>query len=89
MDEVSGTSVIVPLTKEECLNKIIAAGANALGKKVNASEEENQLLERFVKEAFDVIIPCWDNLDDKVRFKIFQAHLTDFKEYMKISQDKQ
>ncbi len=64
--------------KKRMLNQIVAAGLNSL-----IDKQEEQLLESFISLSFDQILPCWEMLNPKIKFKIFQHHLTDFEEYMR------
>lgn len=75
------------LTEQDCLNKIIAAGANALSKSAQ-SETEKALLDNFIQDSFEVIMPCWEYLNEAVQFKIFKLHLDKFTAYMKQSSGK-
>lgn len=63
-------------------NKIIAAGVNSLMLTSKLDGLESKLLNEFLRSSFDIIIPCWDHLDDKVKFQIFLIHLDRFKDYM-------
>lgn len=66
--------------QKEMFNKIIAAGLNSMN--FSGSEEGIRTLELFIKSDFKIILPCWDYLNDKVKFQIFSIHKDDFKKYM-------
>lgn len=70
--------------KQMILNKIIAAGLNSLA--IHASQksdsEERKVLENFVSQSFENIIPCWQFLDDKIKFFVFKIHAEEFAKYM-------
>ena len=70
--------------KQILMNKIIAAGLNSLVSFVNnQSSQERNLLDSFVQQSFDKILPCWSMLDDRVKFFIFKAHISDFESFMR------
>jgi hypothetical protein len=71
------------LEKQNLMNKIIAAGLNSLvGHINNPSSPERALLDSFVNQSFDRILPCWNMLDDRVKFFVFKSHILDFESYM-------
>jgi hypothetical protein len=69
--------------KQELLNKIIASGLNSLtGYMHQPNAPEHQLLQSFINQSFDKIMPCWHLLNDQIKFFIFKAHLKDFESYI-------
>lgn len=66
------------------LNKVIAAGLNSLAQYAGArtEAEERKLLDTFVIQSFENILPCWPYLDDRIKFHIFKIHAEDFEKYM-------
>lgn len=82
LEEMKEELKMIPLTEEECLNKIVAIGVNSLNVKAR-TEEETQLLTHFIEDSFDTIMPCWEHLSDAVQFKIFKSHIGEFIKYVK------
>ena len=64
--------------REELLNRIIAEGLNSL----NTSGPDKELLDAFVSQSFDRVLPCWDHLSESIRFYIFKVYINDFKKFM-------
>ena len=76
--------------KQELLNKIIASGLNSLVGFINQPDSaQHQLLQSFVNQSFDKIMPCWHLLNDQIKFFIFKVHLKEFELYIqqKITQN--
>jgi hypothetical protein len=71
--------------RQAIINRIIAAGLNSMvGHTANnmSQSEERKLLDAFVSQSFDKILPCWPALDDRIKFFIFKAHVVEFENYM-------
>jgi hypothetical protein len=69
--------------KQALLNKIIAAGLNSLsGYAANQNAPERQLLDSFVNQSFDKILPCWGLLDDRIKFFVFKTYISEFESFM-------
>jgi hypothetical protein len=72
--------------KQILLNRIIAAGINSLSGAATSSNSQNpdrQLLDSFVSQSLDKVLAVWPNLDDRIKFYIFKANISEFEEYMK------
>lgn len=71
--------------KRELLNKIIAAGLNSLSHATNVTSPspEKELLDTFVSQSFEEVLPCWQFLNLQIQFHVFKAHITEFEKYMR------
>lgn len=71
--------------KEAVINKLIAAGLNSLVGHLNSNtntSEERRLLELFMTQSFEKIMPCWPMLDDRIKFHVFKTNLVEFEKFM-------
>lgn len=71
--------------RQAIINKIIAAGLNSLVPYINSSAdkcEEKRLLDTFVTQSLDKVLPVWNQLDDRIKFFIFKAHISDFEVFI-------
>lgn len=73
--------------EEELLNRIIAAGLNSLGDKIQYDSEQKALMDEFVGQSFDRIIPCFNLLNERVQLYAFRPHKEEFLAYMKAAKD--
>ena len=72
--------------KDLIVNKIIAAGLNSLVAHVsinaNPNTDERKIIDLFISQSFDKIMPCWGMLDDRIKFHIFKSNISEFEQYM-------
>lgn len=73
------------LERQLVLNKVIAAGLNSLSHctTYTASTPDKELLDTFVSQDFDQVLPCWDMLNEQIRFYIFKTHIKSFEKFMR------
>jgi hypothetical protein len=70
--------------KQKVLNKVLAAGLNSLVSTATYSKgPDKDLLDKFITESFDKVFPCWDMLDDKIKFYVFKLYMPDFENFLK------
>lgn len=70
------------------LNKIIAAGVNSLTSAIltsnsNPNDPNRQLLDSFISQSFDKVMAVWPMLDERIKFHIFKANISEFENYMR------
>jgi hypothetical protein len=70
------------------INKIIAAGVNSLTSSIlssnsNPNDPNRQLLDNFISQSFDKVMAVWPMLDERIKFHIFKANISEFEKYMK------
>ena len=79
--------------KERVLNEIIALGLNTFAQHIGnqyaaySTIDKLALVDKFSRQHFDKIIPCFEMLDPKIQVRIFMPHKVAFLEFMKKSSE--
>jgi hypothetical protein len=65
------------------VDKLIAQGLNSLVSHINTKDTpEKALIDSFVNQSFDRILPCWHMLDERMKFYIFKANISEFEKFL-------
>lgn len=76
-EEVSGAE------RQLVINKLIAQGLNSLVSHLHTKDTpEKVLIDSFVNQSFDQILPCWSMLDEKMKFYIFKVNILEFEKFL-------
>lgn len=73
------------ISEQEVLNYLVAVGVNSSRRSYDG--EGKAMYESFVSLPLSSIMDTWDRLDQNVRLSVIEAHIDDFKKWVKENSD--